>query len=316
MTKLIIQIPCKNEEATLPITFRDLPRNIDGVERIEYLVINDGSTDKTAEVAKQLGVHHIINFKSNRGLGTAFHHGIMKSLMLGADIVVNTDADNQYPGEKIAELVRPIVDWRAEMVIGNRNPWVNPHFTPFKRLLQRIWNSVVSFVAGEKIPDSVSGFRAYSREALYEINVTSRFSYVVDTLIQAYKKGLSIIWIPIETHAPTRPSRLFRNIWEHIGKTAMNIARVYMLYEPLKVFLFLSLPSIILGTMGILRFGYLYYVVEIGREAIQSLIISGVSVTIGITLISLWILGDIMAKNRTLLEQQLSLQKRQKYEVE
>lgn len=142
-------------------------------------------------------------------------------------------------------------------------------------------------MAGEKIPDSVSGFRAYSREALYEINVTSRFSYVVDTLIQAYKKGLSIIWIPIETHAPTRPSRLFRNIWEHIGKTAMNIARVYMLYEPLKVFLFLSLPSIILGTMGILRFGYLYYVVEIGREAIQSLIISGVSVTIGITLISL-----------------------------
>lgn len=280
MTKLIIQIPCKNEEETLPITFRDLPKHIDGIDVLEFLVINDGSTDRTSDVARALGIHHIIEFKANRGLGTAFHHGVMKSMMLGADIVVNTDADNQYPGDKIRELVRPILEGRAEMVIGNRNPGHNPHFTPFKRLLQKIGNYVVSFVAGEEIPDSVSGFRAYSREALYEINVTSRFSYVVDTLIQAYKKGLSIAWIEIETHAATRPSRLFRNIWEHIGKTTMNIARVYMLYEPLKVFLILSIPSILMGTIGIIRFGYLYYVIEIGREAIQSLIISGVSVTI------------------------------------
>ena len=280
MNKLINQSPCKNEEATLPITFRDLPKHIDGIDGLEFLVINDGSTDRTMEVARELGIHHIINFKGNRGLGTAFHHGVMKSMMLGADIVVNTDADNQYPGDKIAELVRPILEGKADMVIGNRNPGQNRHFTPFKRFLQKLGNRVVSFVAGEKIPDSVSGFRAYSREALYEINVTSRFSYVVDTIIQAYKKGLSIAWIDIETHAATRPSRLFRNIWEHIGKTTMNIARVYMLYEPLKVFLILSVPSILMGTIGILRFGYLYYVVEIGREAIQSLIISGVSVTI------------------------------------
>lgn len=188
MIKLIIQIPCKNEAETLPQTFHDLPRHIPGIDVIEYLIINDGSTDKTSDVARGLGVHHIIEFKGNRGLGTAFHHGVMHGLMLGADIIVNTDGDNQYPGDRIADLVEPIVNGRSEVVIGNRNPTKNPHFSPFKRLLQRIGNWVVSFVAGESIPDSVSGFRAYSREALYEINVTSRFSYVVDTLIQIYKK--------------------------------------------------------------------------------------------------------------------------------
>lgn len=187
MKKLIIQIPCKNEEATLPVTFRDLPKHIPGVE-IEYLIINDGSTDRTTEIARELGIHHIIEFKANRGLGTAFHHGIMHGLMLGADIIVNTDGDNQYPGERIHDLIRPILEGKAEIVVGNRNPGKNRHFSPFKRYLQRVGNRVVSFVAGTKIPDSVSGFRAYSREALYEINVTSRFSYVVDTLIQVYKK--------------------------------------------------------------------------------------------------------------------------------
>lgn len=188
MVKLIIQIPCKNEEVTLPITFADLPKHIDGIDTIEYLVIDDGSTDNTYQVAKKLGIHHVIQFKGNRGLGIAFHHGVMQSLMLGADIVVNTDADNQYPGDKIAELVRPILEGKAEMVIGDRRPGLNKHFSPFKRFMQRVGNKVVSFVAGTRIPDSVSGFRAYSREALYEINVTSRFSYVIDTLIQAYKK--------------------------------------------------------------------------------------------------------------------------------
>lgn len=171
----------------------------------------------------------------------------------------------------------------------------------------------MSFVAGTKLPDSVSGFRAYSRESLYEINVTSRFSYVVDTLIQIYKKGLAIEWVDIETNAPTRPSRLFRNIWEHIGKTTMNIGRIYLLYEPLRVFLILSLPSLILGLIGVLRFIHAYIFTNIGRDMIQSVIISGVSITIGITLFSLGIIGDLMAKNRTLIEQQLSLQKRQKY---
>lgn len=312
MTKLIIQIPCKNEEETLPITFRDLPKHIPGVD-IEYLIINDGSTDRTTEVARELGIHHIIEFKANRGLGTAFHHGVMHGLMLGADIIVNTDGDNQYPGARIHDLIRPILEWRAEIVIGNRNPGRNHHFSPFKRYLQRVGNRVVSFVAGTKIPDSVSGFRAYSREALYEINVTSRFSYVVDTLIQVYKKGLAIEWIDIETHAPTRPSRLFRNIGEHITKTMMNIGRIYLLYEPLKVFFILSLPSLLLGLVWVLRFIHAYIFTDIGRDMIQSLFISWVSVTIGVTLFSLGIIGDLMSKNRTLAEQQLSLQKRQKY---
>lgn len=236
--------------------------------------------------------------------------------MLGADIIVNTDGDNQYPGERIPDLIRPILEGRAEVVVGNRNPGQNIHFSPFKRFLQRVGNHVVSFVAGERLPDSVSGFRAYSREALYEINVTSRFSYVVDTLIQVYKKGLAIEWVDIETHAQTRPSRLFRNIWEHIAKTSMNIGRVYMLYEPLKVFFILSLPSLLLGVFGVLRFVHAYIFTNIGREMIQSVIISGVSITIGITLFSLGIIGDLMSKNRTLAEQQLSLQKRQRYPYE
>jgi glycosyltransferase involved in cell wall biosynthesis len=313
MIKVIIQIPCKNEAETLPKTFHDLPKYIPGVDVLEYLIINDGSTDRTSAVARELGIHHIIEFKANRGLGIAFHHGVMHGLMLGADIIVNTDGDNQYPGNRIPDLIKPILEGKAEVVVGNRNPGSNPHFTPFKRFLQRIGNHVVSFVAGEKLPDSVSGFRAYSREALYEINVTSRFSYVVDTLIQVYKKGLAIAWVDIETHAPTRPSRLFRNIWEHIGKTTMNIGRVYMLYEPLKIFFILSLPSLILGTIGVLRFMHAYFFTNIGREMIQSLFISGVSITIGITLFSLGIIGDLMSKNRTLSEQQLSLLKRQRY---
>lgn len=156
MVKLIIQIPCKNEEKTLPETFRDLPKHIPGIDTIEYLIINDGSTDKTSIVARELGIHHIVEFKANRGLGIAFQHGIMHGLMLGADIIVNTDGDNQYPGEKIADLVRPILEGRAEVVVGNRSPGTNKHFTPFKRFLQRIGNHVVSFVAGEKLPDSVS----------------------------------------------------------------------------------------------------------------------------------------------------------------
>lgn len=312
MTKVIIQIPCRNEEHTLPITFRDLPKTLPGVE-IEFLIINDGSTDKTTEVAKKLWIHHIVEFRANRGLWTAFHHGIMHWLMLGADIIVNTDWDNQYPWNKIAELIQPILDGRAEVVIWNRNPGKNPHFTKWKRFLQKLWNSIISIVARENLPDSVSGFRAYSREALYEINVTSRFSYVIDTLIQIYKKWLWIVWIEVETNPPTRPSRLFASMWEHVGKTTGNIIKVYILYEPLKVFFILSLPSLFIGIAGVSRFIYLYYFTGIGREAIQSLIISWVSITIGITLFSLGILGDIMAKNRALVEQQLSLQKRQNF---
>lgn len=312
---VIIQIPCKNEIEMLSQTFSDLPRSLPGI-RLEYMVIDDGSTDGTMELARQLWVHHIVHFVSNRGLGMAFQNGARKALMLGADILVNTDADNQYPGEYISSLIEPILQWHADLVIGNRDPVHNRYFSWNKRFLQRCGNWVVSLVAGTRVPDAVSGFRAYSREALYEINVTSRFSYVVDTLIQAYKKWLGVHWIPIHTHAPTRPSRLFRNMTEHIIKTGINIGKVYLLYEPFKVFLILSLPSLLLGTIGVIRFLYVYLTSDVGRELIQSLIISWVSITIGIALIGMGILGDVIAKNRTLLEQQLSLQKRQKYEIE
>lgn len=230
--------------------------------------------------------------------------------MNGADIVVNTDGDNQYPGKYIPKLVRPIILGQADIVIGNRQPTKVPFFSPVKKFFQWLGNKVVSTVVREDLPDAVSGFRAYSREALYQINATSEFSYVIDTIIQAYKKGLQINWVTIKSNPPTRPSRLFGNIFEHIKKSTANIIRVYITYEPLKVFILLSLPSLIVGILGVLR--YLYYALLLGHSdgMIQSLIISGICLTIGITLFALGILGDVIAKNRVLMEQQLLILKR------
>ncbi|NRH21505.1 glycosyltransferase family 2 protein [Candidatus Gracilibacteria bacterium] len=312
--KLIIQIPCKNEEGTLPLVVGELPRHIDGIDTIEYQVIDDGSTDNTSQIAKSLGVHHIVSFKRNRGLGFAFKAGLENALKNGADILVNTDADNQYPGRYIADLVQPILEGRADIVIGNREPTKVGHFRWYKKFLQGMGNTVLSFITGERLPDSVSGFRAYSREALYEINVTSKFSYVIDTIIQSYKKGLQVAWVPIETNLPTRPSRLFKNIFQHIKKSTFDILRVYTMYEPLKVFLIMSIPFLLVGIFGIIRFIYYFFFTALGQGMIQSLVISGALITIGVSLFSLGIIADLIAKNRFLSEEALKISKKIMYD--
>lgn len=312
--KLIIQIPCKNEEETLPTVIRELPRHIEGIDVIEYQVIDDGSSDRTSQVAKDLWVHHIVSFKRNRWLGFAFKAGLENALKNGADILVNTDADNQYPGRYVSDLVRPILDWRADIVIGNREPTKVGHFRWYKKILQGMGNNVLSFITGEKLPDSVSGFRAYSREALFEINVTSKFSYVIDTIIQSYKKWLQVAWVPIHTNPPTRPSRLFKNIFQHIKKSTFDILRVYTMYEPLKVFLLMSVPFLLVWILGIVRFIYYYFFTSLGQGMIQSLVISGALITIGVSLFSLGIIADLIAKNRFLSEEELKIAKRIMYD--
>lgn len=210
--------------------------------------------------------------------------------------------------------MRPILEGRADIVIGNRRPTAVKHFRWYKKILQGLGNRVLSFITGEKLPDSVSGFRAYSRNSLYELNVTSQFSYVIDTIIQAYKKGLRIEWTPITTNPPTRPSRLFKNIFQHIKKSTVDILRVYTMYEPLKVFLLMSIPFLLAGFIGIFRFVYYYVTTDLGRGMIQSLVISGSLITIGISLFSLGIISDLIAKNRFLAEEQLKIAKKLMYD--
>ncbi|MGE4443982.1 MAG: glycosyltransferase family 2 protein [Candidatus Altimarinota bacterium] len=312
--KLIIQIPCKNEEENLPKVLKELPTHIDGIDIIEYQVIDDGSSDNTSKVAKDFGVHHIIRFNKNRGLGFGFKAGVENALKNNADILVNTDADNQYPSKYIKDLVKPILEKKADIVIGNRKPTEVQHFKWYKKYLQGLGNQVLSFVVNEKLPDSVSGFRAYSRESLFELNVTTQFSYVIDTIIQAYKKGLKIDWVDITTNLPTRPSRLFKNIFEHIKKSTVSIFKVYMMYEPLKIFLALSIPFLFIGMIGIFRFIYIHFFINSGAGLLQSLIISGALITIGISLFSLGIIADLIAKNRFLIEENIKLTKKMQYD--
>lgn len=310
--KLIIQIPCKDEEANLPQVIAELPKELPGISRIEIQVIDDGSTDNTYQVAKDLWVHHIVKFRKNRGLGNAFKAWIDNALKEWADIVINTDADNQYPATYMADLVKPIVSGTADIVIGNRNPTKVDHFKRYKQKLQWLGNYVVGTLAGEMMPDAVSGFRAYSRDSLFALNVTAKFSYVIDTIIQAHKKGLQIEWVDIHTNLPTRESRLFTNIRQHIKKSTANIVRVYAMYEPLRTFLFMSIPFFILGWLGISRYLF-YWLAGNGSGRIQSLIISAILITIAFNLFSLWVLWDIIAKNRSLVEENMRMTKKMKY---
>ncbi|MBN2100753.1 glycosyltransferase family 2 protein [Candidatus Dojkabacteria bacterium] len=309
--KLIIQVPCINEEETLPLVFKNMPKKIEGIDTIEYQIIDDGSTDNTVKVARELGVQHVVSFrgKNRRWLGRAFKLGVDNALRHGADILVNTDGDNQYPSEAIPDLVRPIVENRAEIVIGDRQTAKIDEFSPFKKVLQKFGSFVTQFLSGQKVPDAVSGFRAYSKEALQKINIITNYTYTVDTLMQANKKGIDIAWVKIKTNPKTRESRLIKNIWTKVKKSGSTILRMYAVYEPFKTFCVFSSGFFIAGLALLGRFLY-YYLAGNGTGHVQSVIVGAVSLVIGVQIFVLGILAELLAVNRRLIEDMLERLKR------
>ena len=271
--KLIIQIPCYNESETLEVALNDLPKQLDGIDEIEYLIINDGSSDNTVEVAKKWGVHHVVNFPQNKGLAKGFMAGLDECLRQGADIIVNTDADNQYCADDIQPLIQPILDGYAEYVIGARPIDDTEHFSFIKKKLQHFGSWVVRKASDTDIPDAPSGFRAISREAAMRINVVNNYTYTLETIVQAGREKLAITSVPIRTNEELRPSRLFKSIWGYVKKSIVTILRAYMMYKPLKCFTFLTIPPALIGLAYIIRF--LIFVVQGSASGhVQSLILA------------------------------------------
>lgn len=299
--KVIVQIPCYNEENTLPLVLQSIPKKIKGVDTLEILVIDDGSTDKTVEVAKKHGVHHIITRARNVGLARQFHEGVDYALAHGADIVVNTDGDNQYPQERIGDLVQPILQGKADIVIADRQTGKIAHFSPLKKLLQRFGSFIVNKAAGTNLPDAASGFRAYSRKALLRLNVVTRFSYCMETIIQAGNKRMAITSIPVKTNPKTRESRLFKNIWQHVFKSASAIIRAYVMYKPYAVFTSLGVLLAIGGLIPFVRFLVLTLSGTVG-DHLQSLLLGAVLVTGAFLSFALGVLSDLIRTNRILQE--------------
>jgi glycosyltransferase involved in cell wall biosynthesis len=309
----VVQIPCFNEERTLPETVADVPRQIDGVDRVEILVVDDGSTDRTAEVARSLGVDHVVRHATNRGLASAFQTGLDAALRLGADVVVNTDADNQYAGSDIPALVRPILEGRADLVVGDRGPGSLAHFSPSKRLLQRIGSWVVRRLSGLEVPDAVSGFRALSRHAALRTTIVTSFSYTTEQLIQAGNRGLAVVSVPVTVNPDTRPSRLMTSLPGFILSTAATMVRTYTLYKPLRVYSILGFAISAVGLAPIVRFLY-FYAIGDGAGHVQSLVLGGALLTIGFITFLFGILAELVSSNRQLLE--TTLEKVRRLEVE
>ena len=304
VVKLIIQIPCYNEEDTLPLTLAELPRSLPGVDEIEYLVIDDGSTDRTAEVARQLGVQHIVRQKRNRGLAAAFQAGLEAALAAGADLIVNTDADNQYFGPDIAVLVQPILDGRADIVVGDRGVADSEHFSALKRILQRFGSWVVERAAGIPIPDATSGFRAFTREAALRLTVLSEYTYTLETLIQAGVRGMNVIFVPVRTNPKTRKSRLMRSLPSFLALQAVTILRFYTMYRPLRVFMTTGALLIAVALLLGLRFLCLY---AVGRGAghVQSLILAAILSIVGFQVCLIGLIADLVSMNRKMMEETL-----------
>jgi glycosyltransferase involved in cell wall biosynthesis len=302
-TKLIIQIPCLNEAATLPATLADLPDAVPGIDVIETLVIDDGSRDGTSDVARACGVDHIVRLRRNKGLAAAFMAGIDASLKKGADFIVNTDADNQYAADDIARLLQPLLKGEADIVIGDRNIAGLEHMSPRKRRLQRLGSWVVRQVSNTTVPDTTSGFRAYTREAALRMTIVSEFSYTLESIIQAGKKRMAIAHVPVATNPRTRESRLFDSIFSYIKRSAATIVRIYAMYEPLKVFTYIGLTIFGVGFVVALRFLYLYLTEFTGgARYIQSLIFSAVLMIVGFQVLLIGLLADVISANRKLLE--------------
>ena len=300
--KLIIQIPCFNEEESLPVTLAEVPKQIEGIDSIELLVIDDGSTDRTREVAKKHGVHHVVGFKANHGLAAAFMHGIQECLARGADIIVNTDADNQYCGADIAKLVEPIVEGRADIVIGARPIESIEHFSASKKLLQKLGSWVVKRISGTTVEDAPSGFRAFSRHAAVSLNVFNKYTYTLETIIQAGQKNLNVVSVPIRTNADLRPSRLVRSISSYIRKSIVVIVRIFVIYKPFRFFMLLGVMIFMVGVGIGVRFLY-YFIRDNGAGHVQSLILAAVLLMMGFQTILLAFIADLLSVNRRLLEE-------------
>ena len=299
--KLIVQIPCFDEQATLPETIADIPRTIPGIDRVEVLVVDDGSRDGTAEAARRAGADHVVRHPRNRGLGRAFQTGLQASLRLGADLIVNTDADHQYPGSAIPALVRPILEGRADLVVGDRQTQQVPHFSPAKRLLQRLGSAFVRRLSGTNVPDAVSGFRAVSRSAARRINIVSSFSYTIEMLIQAGKERMAVVSVPVAVNPQTRPSRLFRSVPQFLAQSLVTALRTYTMYKPLRVFSIVGALLLFLGAAPVARF-LVFYLRGEGGGHVQSLILGGVLVVLGAVAWLIGVVADLIAVNRTLLE--------------
>jgi len=302
--KLIIQIPCKDEEAQLPDTLADLPRDVPGFDAVEWLVIDDGSTDRTIEAARAGGVEHIVKLTNNKGLAAAFQAGLDAALKLGADVVVNTDADNQYFGGDIPKLVEPIVQGRADMVVGDRETDSIEHFSPLKKRLQRLGSAVVRRASNTTVPDTTSGFRAYNREAALQLVVVSRFTYTLETIIQAGKTLVAVDHVPIRTNQKTRESRLFPSMWAYVRRNSVSIFRVYALYEPLRVFMIAASLVALPATVIWARFLYFFFSGQ-GQGHVQSVILGSTLLIVAVIFVALGVIGDLMAASRTLQQRTL-----------
>lgn len=299
--KLIIQIPCYNEEETLTVALNDLPKHIDGIDEIEYLIINDGSKDKTVEVARNWGVHHIVSFKKNKGLAYGFMAGLDACLRNGADIIVNTDADNQYCADDIEKLVRPILEGKTDIVIGERPIDKTEHFSPLKKKLQHFGSWTVRVASNTDIPDAPSGFRAYSREAAMRMNVVNEYTYTLETIVQAGRSKIAMTSVPIRTNAELRPSRLFNSMFGYVKKSMVTIVRAFMMYKPLRFFSFLGGILFLIGFAIGVRF-LIFFMQGQGNGHVQSLILSSTLLLLGFETIIVGLQADIIAANRKILE--------------
>jgi glycosyltransferase involved in cell wall biosynthesis len=313
--KLIVQVPCLNEEETLPLVFERMPRTIPGVDTIEFLIIDDGSSDRTLDVARALGVHHVVRHTRNMGLGRSFRDGVLMALELGADILVNTDGDNQYPSERIPDLVQPILEGRADIVVADRQTHAIAHFSPLKKRLQSLGSKTVNLAARTDLPDAASGFRAYSREALFRLNPVTSFSYCMETIIQAGNKRLAITSIPVDTNPKTRESRLFKHMGEHVAKSAATIVRAYIMYRPVTLFATAGGVLFIAGLIPFVRFLVLvaFSTSSGGTHHIQSLVAGAVLMIVAFLALALGIIADLIRINRILIEDSLEQQKRERF---
>jgi glycosyltransferase involved in cell wall biosynthesis len=313
--KLIIQIPCLDEEETLPLTLRDLPRELPGFDAVEWLVIDDGSTDRTVDVARANGVDHIVRLTSNKGLANGFQAGLDACLKLGADVIVNTDADNQYFGGDIAKLVAPIVAGDADMVVGDRQVMTIEHFSPLKKSLQRFGSWVVRQASDTTVPDTTSGFRAYNREAALALQVVSKFTYTLETIIQAGKMTVAVDHVPIRTNEKTRESRLFPSMWSYVRRNGISIFRIYSMYEPLKVFMTAALFLLIIALAVWTRF-LIAFIGGEGAGHVQSLILGAVLFNAAVVLGALGVIGDLLSGQRIMLQRVFERVRRIELELE